>query len=123
MWINVRLFLFKQKTAYELRISDWSSDVCSSDLRTATHLDHRAIRTDALEQVRGTSVHVVDAFGHMAVHFAGAALAQFGVPADQVSHRHADVHHAVGIVEQFQITPVPRHQSQDRKSTRLNSSQ
>src|SRR3546814_17598847 len=25
-------FLFKQKTAYELRISDWSSDVCSSDL-------------------------------------------------------------------------------------------
>src|SRR3546814_2722508 len=27
-------FLFKQKTAYELRISDWSSDVCSSDLRS-----------------------------------------------------------------------------------------
>src|SRR3546814_8967027 len=26
-------FFFKQKTAYELRISDWSSDVCSSDLR------------------------------------------------------------------------------------------
>src|SRR3546814_7321331 len=31
MWI-VCLFLFKQKTAYEMRISDWSSDVCSSDL-------------------------------------------------------------------------------------------
>src|SRR3546814_13761728 len=28
------LFLFKQKTAYEMRISDWSSDVCSSDLAT-----------------------------------------------------------------------------------------
>src|SRR3546814_6874025 len=28
-------FLFKQKTAYELRISDWSSDVCSSDLMGA----------------------------------------------------------------------------------------
>src|SRR3546814_15781833 len=27
-------FFFKQKTAYEMRISDWSSDVCSSDLRT-----------------------------------------------------------------------------------------
>src|SRR3546814_3535843 len=26
-------FLFKQKAAYEMRISDWSSDVCSSDLR------------------------------------------------------------------------------------------
>src|SRR3546814_4803964 len=28
----VFFFFFKQKTAYELRISDWSSDVCSSDL-------------------------------------------------------------------------------------------
>src|SRR3546814_4946652 len=28
----VFIFFFKQKTAYELRISDWSSDVCSSDL-------------------------------------------------------------------------------------------
>src|SRR3546814_2002255 len=28
----VFLFFFKQKTAYEMRISDWSSDVCSSDL-------------------------------------------------------------------------------------------
>src|SRR3546814_18060689 len=30
---------FKQKTAYEMRISDWSSDVCSSDLR-ATHVNY-----------------------------------------------------------------------------------
>src|SRR3546814_3976532 len=28
-------FFFKQKTAYEMRISDWSSDVCSSDLAAA----------------------------------------------------------------------------------------
>src|SRR3546814_7660194 len=28
-------FFFKQKTAYEMRISDWSSDVCSSDLKHA----------------------------------------------------------------------------------------
>src|SRR3546814_9954482 len=28
-------FFFKQKTAYEMRISDWSSDVCSSDLHGA----------------------------------------------------------------------------------------
>src|SRR3546814_9332042 len=28
-------FFFKQKTAYEMRISDWSSDVCSSDLVSA----------------------------------------------------------------------------------------
>src|SRR3546814_9859154 len=37
-------FFFKQKTAYEMRISDWSSDVCSSDLTDRlgagpTHLD------------------------------------------------------------------------------------
>src|SRR3546814_5284408 len=30
--INIGIFFFKQKTAYEMRISDWSSDVCSSDL-------------------------------------------------------------------------------------------
>src|SRR3546814_9022008 len=30
---TVLIFFFKQKTAYEMRISDWSSDVCSSDLR------------------------------------------------------------------------------------------
>src|SRR3546814_3864448 len=30
------LFFFKQKTAYEMRISDWSSDVCSSDLMSIT---------------------------------------------------------------------------------------
>src|SRR3546814_1511829 len=29
----ISFFFFKQKTAYEMRISDWSSDVCSSDLR------------------------------------------------------------------------------------------
>src|SRR3546814_10177170 len=33
VFIIVLLFFFMQKTAYELRISDWSSDVCSSDLR------------------------------------------------------------------------------------------
>src|SRR3546814_2889143 len=31
MFVHV-FFFFKQKTAYEMRISDWSSDVCSSDL-------------------------------------------------------------------------------------------
>src|SRR3546814_7369059 len=36
------LFFFKQKTAYEVRISDWSSDVCSSDLfRAAPSPDFR----------------------------------------------------------------------------------
>src|SRR3546814_13369781 len=33
------VFFFKQKTAYEMRISDWSSDVCSSDLARASCAD------------------------------------------------------------------------------------
>src|SRR3546814_1488882 len=40
---SVVFFFFKQKTAYELRISDWSSDVCSSDL---IFLDGEAIVLD-----------------------------------------------------------------------------
>src|SRR3546814_7470514 len=32
MKVREYVFFFKQKTAYEMRISDWSSDVCSSDL-------------------------------------------------------------------------------------------
>src|SRR3546814_7138308 len=40
--------MFKQKTAYEMRISDWSSDVCSSDLDVADRLL-------AFSRVRSTS--------------------------------------------------------------------
>src|SRR3546814_14979084 len=38
VWMSciVFVFFFKQKTAYEMRISDWSSDVCSSDLSDDT---------------------------------------------------------------------------------------
>src|SRR3546814_10997109 len=42
-------FFFKQKTAYEMRISDWSSDVCSSDLC------HRAIRTLVVDYEQKTA--------------------------------------------------------------------
>src|SRR3546814_13643721 len=48
----VVFFFFKQKTAYELRISDWSSDVCSSDLGDIVRVDRRC---DRIEQER----HVV----------------------------------------------------------------
>src|SRR3546814_7831587 len=36
-------FFFKHKTAYEMRISDWSSDVCSSDLALSNRAIHRAL--------------------------------------------------------------------------------
>src|SRR3546814_431086 len=38
------IFFFKQKTAYEMRISDWSSDLCSSDLRLGHAGDPRLRR-------------------------------------------------------------------------------
>src|SRR3546814_5792667 len=44
------VFFFKQKTAYEMRISDWSSDVCSSDLH---------IGTVALEQMLAAGCELV----------------------------------------------------------------
>src|SRR3546814_3994425 len=42
-------FFFKQKTAYEMRISDWSSDVCSSDL--PNRAGHRAAPVAALREI------------------------------------------------------------------------
>src|SRR3546814_8554720 len=49
-------FFFKQKTAYEMRISDWSSDVCSSDLPDLrevrrTWIDLDALTAEAREQL------------------------------------------------------------------------
>src|SRR3546814_4640961 len=56
---HLSVFFFKQKTAYELRISDWSSDVCSSDLPTAS-LDpahqHATLRTARRAAERGIGV-------------------------------------------------------------------
>src|SRR3546814_3994638 len=47
----VLFFFFKQKTAYEMRISDWSSDVCSSDLPAA-----RQNKSLQCRRVRNSSV-------------------------------------------------------------------
>src|SRR3546814_12124728 len=53
---HITFFFFKQNTAYELRISDWSSDVCSSDL-----LDHaRAVGRD-LVAGEGRAVERIEA--------------------------------------------------------------
>src|SRR3546814_6583945 len=48
-------FFFKQKTAYEMRISDWSSDVCSSDLLL---VQHQRRRGDGRNGSRGNARHV-----------------------------------------------------------------
>src|SRR3546814_9502217 len=45
-------FFFKQKTAYEMRISDWSSDVCSSDLEVAALNSKVALLTQSVQALR-----------------------------------------------------------------------
>src|SRR3546814_10153381 len=79
-------FFFKQKTAYEMRISDWSSDVCSSDLidrvRRVDVVPRRQVeRGDAV--VGGDPVQVVAALDHgrgavFGRRYARAALAHDG---------------------------------------------
>src|SRR3546814_9529478 len=57
---------FKQKTAYEMRISDWSSDVCSSDLRRQDHdvdLGMAEEPEDVLEHHRVTAAGGVEEAG------------------------------------------------------------
>src|SRR3546814_7860062 len=44
-------FFFKQKTAYEMRISDWSSDVCSSDLIPSTSIEQSLDMKRKVERV------------------------------------------------------------------------
>src|SRR3546814_2507910 len=59
MW-GFLCFFFKQKTAYEMRISDWSSDVCSSDLRPWL-LD--AIDQDTVDELVGEADQALDPGG------------------------------------------------------------
>src|SRR3546814_19542735 len=48
----VCVFFFKQKTAYEVRISDWSSDVCSSDLTSVDEHDSLVAGKDQIRPPR-----------------------------------------------------------------------
>src|SRR3546814_6274210 len=67
-------FFFKQKTAYEMRISDWSSDVCSSDLLGRVGIGEGHRQADAIGGLRQrVAVAEYDDVGVMgAVHRAGA---------------------------------------------------
>src|SRR3546814_7108901 len=78
-------FFFKQKTAYEMRISDWSSDVCSSDLELQSVAGRRyAIVTgesgrDAMEsglRARGAEVEVIAVYRRVELPHDGQAVAR-----------------------------------------------
>src|SRR3546814_8639716 len=53
LYYDVLFFFFKQKTAYEMRISDWSSDVCSSDLAQLGHETVRRIQSGRSDAPQG----------------------------------------------------------------------
>src|SRR3546814_3164935 len=104
------IFFFKQKTAYEMRISDWSSDVCSSDL--PVELEAR----QALARRRLESL----ASGDGGVEISESVFERLDL---------ANLAATVGVVGPAQPGFVLRRQflgigrqREDRKSTRLNSS-
>src|SRR3546814_16719745 len=66
VWFMV-VFFFKQKTAYEMRISDWSSDVCSSDLDPEFGKVAYQARQRAIDEHRLAIEDVDRRIGHFAV--------------------------------------------------------
>src|SRR3546814_8782379 len=134
----VCLFFFKQKTAYEMRISDWSSDVCSSDLPAFGQVGGLRLEdVDARERLGGHVLQVevaadrrkdfapVDRGEHIGKP-AHADVAEFVVAV----HGDLDAGHALerggggGIGQLADVLCDDRidHLHRDRKSTRLNSS-
>src|SRR3546814_9263578 len=115
----VVVFFFKQKTAYEMRISDWSSDVCSSDLVRDAHF--------------GLEIGMFGkpaAFEHVAKLLLAPAPARLGRVAQRVDQLRRLARHALGAlahrrdlaVEHAKGVAPFRLDLADRKSTRLNSS-
>src|SRR3546814_9652786 len=60
----VVFFFFKQKTAYEMRISDWSSDVCSSDLPALSIRPQSTLGAFDSAHPEGADYVIVPAFHH-----------------------------------------------------------
>src|SRR3546814_3073254 len=72
----VCFFFFKQKTAYEVRISDWSSDVCSSDLAEGLGVPLPSGQAAVFEPVGGHEMLVGE--GAMRDHAVGEKVDQIG---------------------------------------------
>src|SRR3546814_9359371 len=121
------VFFFKQKTAYEMRISDWSSDVCSSDLGIAELVRRLAVPADAAREgqegfARGRLGRQVD---DAAAEFAGeidriAFLHQRRI--DDVGGKDVERHDALERFGAWQPRTVAPRERIDRRSPRLTSS-
>src|SRR3546814_4195769 len=105
------MLFFKQKTAYELRISDWSSDVCSSDLGSETH-------TVTITAPEGFTIG--DVVGSLPTGVSIQSASDTTVVLS-VDSKDGDGQDGVGSFSAtFEVTNVSA--PKDRKSTRLNSS-
>src|SRR3546814_5548535 len=113
-------FFFKQKTAYEMRISDWSSDVCSSDLLKSLISVYNLVDGTTLTVKAGDSgPAVVDGIkandsGHREVNPVKASLVVFNGDTRLAAAKPMTLER--GKVYSLFVTGT------DRKSTRLNSS-
>src|SRR3546814_9046154 len=88
--LAVVFFFFKQKTAYEMRISDWSSDVCSSDL-TAQPDGERILTWEQVYDLTEVPTDlIVVGSGVTGAEFASAYLA-LGIPVTLVSSRDREI--------------------------------
>src|SRR3546814_19188268 len=95
MSVVIWFFFFKQKTAYEMRISDWSSDVCSSDLEgtfTGNYTGAPYDPANVFAIVRGSNTNAASDFlqgvdlsaryrldawgGSLSLHFSGTWLTE-----------------------------------------------
>src|SRR3546814_6779595 len=135
MWFDRRsgvfiFFFFKQKTAYDMRISDWSSDVCSSDLQTFSpdRLKREFIiaGSDIAHLVVLTALHSAARFE--APHTSYRALTLSGdemVSALETGHVDIAVGAYPSLVAGIKTQRLYQEEYLcfgDRKSTRLNSS-
>src|SRR3546814_6445989 len=117
-------FFFKQKTAYDMRISDWSSDVCSSDLhwrriwprRSGYGIDDECVGVSVRFRQRVRQRGIARRLARWAE--LAAALPVRAVCRAIVGHR---VHRAACEQPAQLAVPDPAGGG-DRKSTRLNSS-
>src|SRR3546814_9236987 len=83
------VFFVKQKTAYEMRISDWSSDVCSSDLDADPHRHGDVSRLGGHSAARSADLRPADAAAHVPVRRAGR-IAGRGGPVGRSGNRKAE---------------------------------
>src|SRR3546814_5947362 len=69
-----QFFFFKQKTAYEMRISDWSSDVCSSDLNLENSKGHRRAMSGTIDADTPFNSPIIDACQKNYIIYIGSGL-------------------------------------------------